>query len=198
MEFVSFDLETTGILSQVDHIIEIAAVKFKNDEVVESYQRLISIDIPIPEQAVAIHGITDEMLKGQKSIDEILPEFAEFCGDKLMIAHNAIFDFQFLSRAVQEYQQPSPKGLVLDTCNLSRKAFPGLVNYKLSTLCEYLKISFKELHRAEADAMSCGYLFVKILEALPFSEDVKQVIKFSGKAPLKFPRSFMEGQLPLF
>ena len=198
MEFVSFDLETTGILSHADHIVEIAAVKFENNEAVESYQRLVSIDVPIPEQAVAIHGITDEMLKGASPISEILPEFAEFCGDNLLIAHNAIFDFQFLSRAVQEFQQPSPRGLVLDTCNLSRKAFPGLVNYKLSTLCEYLKISFRESHRAEADARSCGLLFTKILETLPFSDDLKQVIKFSGKTPLKFPRSFMEGQIPLF
>ncbi len=198
MEFISFDLETTGILSHDDHIVEIAAIRFKNGEVLDSYHRLVSIDSPIPEQAIAIHGITDEMLEGQASIDKILPEFAEFCGDKLMIAHNAIFDFQFLVRAIQECQQPSPKGFVLDTCNLSRKTFPGLVNYKLSTLCKYLKIAFKESHRAEADAMSCGNLFVKILEKLPFSDDLEEIIKFSGKAPLKFPRSFMEGQLPLF
>ena len=198
MEFISFDLETTGTLSHADHIVEIAAIKFKNGEPFDHFQTLVSIDTPIPEEAIAIHGITDAMLKGKPSIKDILPEFAEFCGSQLMVAHNAIFDFQFLSRAIEEHQEVAPRGMVIDTCQLSRKVFAGLVNYKLSTLCNHLKITVKDLHRAEADAKYCGYLFLKILEALPFSEDIKQVIKFSGKAPLKFPRAFMEGQISLF
>lgn len=198
MNFISFDLETTGTLSHADHIVEVAAVKFENFKPVDSYQSLIQIQVPMPEQATAVNGITDEMLKGQPPLKEVLPQFVEFCGDSLLLAHNAIFDFQFLVRAIRESHGQAPKGFVLDTCHLSRKTFPGLPNYKLTTLCKHLKISSQKFHRAKEDAMSCGQLFVKILEELPFSHDLKEVIKFSGKAPLKFPKFFTEGQMSLF
>ena len=197
MEFIGFDLETTGVLSHIDQIVEIAGVRFKDGKPVETFQQLVSIDISMPKEASAINGITDEMLKGQPSVEEVIPKFVQFCRDTVMVAHNAVFDFQFLSHAIQEKKLPSPQGMVLDTYNLSRRIFPGLSNYKLVTLCDYLKINSKQFHRAEADSISCGYLFANILKKLP-SQDLKQVIKFSGKAPLKFPKNFFEGQMSLF
>ena len=198
-DFISFDLETTGTLSHMDHIIEIGAVRFKEGRVEDTFQQLVSIDIPIPEQASKVNGITDDMLKGQPAIQEILPEFADFCGSELMVAHNAPFDFQFLLRAVEEHQSPAPKGLVLDTCQLARKTFPGLANYKLSTLCDYLKINSNGFHRAESDALNCGHLFLHILKKNSFvTEDVKPFSKLAGRAPLKFPDSYLEGQMAFF
>lgn len=199
MEFVSFDLETTGTLSHLDQIVEIGAVRFVNNEIQGTYQQLVSIDKPMPEQASAINGITDEMLKGQPSIEEVLPAFAEFCSNSLMVAHNAPFDFQFLLRAVEEHRSPVPRGVVLDTCQLARKSFPGLTNYKLSTLCSYLKIADSNFHRAEADAIHCGHLFIHILKKNSFStSDVKEMVKLSGRNPLKFPYSQLEGQMVFF
>lgn len=199
MDFVSFDLETTGTLSHLDHIVEIGAVRFHEGQVQETYQQLVSIDIPIPEQASAVNGITDDMLRGQPLIEEVLPSFAEFCGDSLMVAHNAPFDFQFLLRAIQEYRTPAPRGLVLDTCQMARRSFPGLANYKLSTLCKYLNIGEDNFHRAQADATYCGRLFVEILKKHSLSsKDVKELVKITGYKPLKFPYSQMEGQLNFF
>ena len=199
MEFVSFDLETTGTLSHLDHIVEIGAIRFVSGEVKETYQQLTSIDSPMPEQATAINGITDEMLKGKPSIEQILPAFSEFCAGSLMVAHNAPFDFQFLLRAIEECHSPAPRGLILDTCQLARKSFPGLANYKLSTLCNYLNIPSNSFHRAEADALNCGYLFIHILKKFSFStNDIKEIIKLSGRNPLKFPYSQLEGQLTFF
>ena len=197
-EFVSFDLETTGTLSHADHIVEVAAVRFEDGKPGDIFQKLAGINIPMPEQATAVNGITDEMLAGQPPIKEILPKFADFCGRSLLVAHNAPFDFQFLTQAIEEFQQPAPQGLVLDTCQLSRKTFPGLVNYKLATLCDYLNISSTGFHRAEADALCCGQLFAKILEKVPFQEDVQKLIQFSGKPALQFPQIYREGQLSLF
>lgn len=199
MEFISFDLETTGTLSHLDQIVEIGAIRFVDEEPKENFNQLISIDIPIPEQASAVNGITDKMLKDQPSIEEVLPSFAEFCSDSLMVAHNAPFDFQFLLRAIEEHRSPAPRGLVLDTCQLARKSFPGLVNYKLSTLCDYLKISSDGFHRAEADALYCGRLFVHILKKNSFSvNDINKMKNLSGRNPLQFPYSQMEGQLTFF
>ena len=197
--FVSFDLETTGTLSHMDHIVEIGAVRFKEGRVDDSFQRLISIDIPMPEQASKVNGITDNMLKGQPPIQEVLPEFADFCGSDLMVAHNAPFDFQFLLRAIEEHQTIAPRGMVLDTCQLARKTFPGLANYKLATLCDYLKIDSNNFHRAESDALFCGYLFLHILNRNSFStEDVQPFAQLSGRNPLKFPDNYSEGQMAFF
>ena len=113
-DFISFDLETTGTLSHMDHIIEIGAVRFKEGQVDDTFQQLVSIDIPIPEQASKVNGITDDMLKGHPPIQEVLPKFADFCDSELMVAHNAPFDFQFLLRVIEEHQSSAPKGLVLD------------------------------------------------------------------------------------
>lgn len=199
MNFVSFDLETTGTLSHLDHIVEIGAVRFVEGQAEDTYQQLISIGQPIPEQASAVNGITDEMLKGQPPIEEVLPAFSEFCADSLMVAHNAPFDFQFLLRAVEEHRSPAPRGLILDTCQLARKSFSGLVNYKLSTLCNHLKIPASDFHRAEADALHCGQLFVHILKKNSFSlSDLKKIIKFSGRSALRFPDFQLEGQLNFF
>lgn len=199
MEFISFDLETTGTLSHLDLIVEIGAVRFKEGQVVENYQQLVSIDRPIPEQASAVNGITDDMLKDQPSIEEVLPSFAEFCGDHLLVAHNAPFDFQFLLRSIEETSSPAPRGLVLDTCQLARKSFPGLANYKLSTLCSYLNIASDGFHRAKADAMCCGHLFIEILKKQSLeARDIQELVKIAGRAPLKFPDFRVEGQMDFF
>ncbi len=199
MEFVSFDLETTGTLSHLDHIVEIGAVRFVEGKAQETYQQLVSIDIPMPEQATAIHGITNEMLKGQPPIEKALASFAEFCSQSLLVAHNAPFDFQFLLRAIEEHRSPAPRGMVLDTCQLARKSFPGLPNYKLATLCDCLKIEANGFHRAEADAVHCGHLFIHILKKHSCSaKDIKKLIDLSDRSPLRFPYSQMEGQLNLF
>ena len=197
--FVSFDLETTGTLSHLDHIVEIGAVRFKEGKVEDSFQQLVSIDIPIPEQASKVNGITDDMLKDQPSIQEVLPNFADFCGSGLMVAHNAPFDFQFLLRAVEDHHALAPRGFVLDTCQLARKTFPGLANYKLSTLCDYLKITANGFHRAESDALSCGHLFLHVLQKNSLStENVKALSQLAGRSPLKFPDNYLEGQMAFF
>ena len=197
MDFISFDIETTGTLSHQDLIVEIAAIRFEKGRPCDTYQNLVGIDIPMPEQATAVNGITDEMLKGCPSIEKILPEFAVFCENHLMVAHNAVFDVQFLAREIKKNQTPAPGGAVLDTYILSRKVFPRMANYKLSTLCECLKIEGDGFHRAKADALACGKLFLQILNRLP-DKGLTDIISFSGKQPLKFPQTFQEGQLSLF
>jgi len=197
--FISFDLETTGTLSHIDEIVEIGAIYFEGGQAKDRFQSLISIDKPIPPAASRVNGITDEMLEAQPKIEEILPDFANFCDDRLIVAHNASFDFQFLLRAIQEHRTPAPRGFVLDTCQLARKTFPRLFNYKLSTLCEYLKIKGNGFHRAEADAFYCGCLFLAILEKNSFStEQVQDLIKLSGRSALRFPDSHLDLQMTFF
>jgi DNA polymerase-3 subunit epsilon len=191
MKFIAFDLETTGTKPREDMIVEVGAVLFEGPNAVKGFGRLVDPGCPIPTDASAVNGITDEMVRGKPKIAEVLVEFSEFCGDLPLVAHNAPFDFKFLLEDVKLHQSVAPAGTVLDTLPLARKVFPGLPNYKLWTLVRHFDFPSGTFHRAEEDSLYCGLLFAKIVETLELrgeacSED--DFIKMMGKEPMRFPR----------
>ncbi len=190
MNFVAFDLETTGFMVGSDQIVEIAAVRFSNGHPTEAFATLINPNRSIPPEASRVSGITDEMLVGKPSIDVVMEPFAEFCRDDIMVAHNAPFDFQFVLHDVKRLESAAPRGLVLDTCALARKVFPGLINYKLGTLVQHLKFPTGVFHRAQEDATYCGQLFSETLKKLTQNGQppaIETLINLQGGKPLKFP-----------
>jgi DNA polymerase III subunit epsilon len=189
MRFISFDLETTGFIAGVDRIIELGAVRYVNGVVDSVYATLVDPQIDIPEGASRVNGISNEMVKGKPTIDALLPSFAEFCGDDILVAHNAPFDYQFLNADVIKHEVRAPRGTVLDTCVMARKLIPGLPNYKLGTLVQHLNIPAGEFHRAEEDANYCGQLFIKMIEKMSgglILPPLENLISLSGKSELKF------------
>ena len=187
--FIAFDLETTGFVAGVDRIVEIGAVRFQGGEPEALFSTLVDPEMPIPKGASHVNGITNEMVEGKPKIQELLKPFAEFCGEYVVVAHNAPFDVHFLTADIQKYTTPAPRGSVLDTLALSRKLFPGLPNYKLGTLVQHLGIKATQFHRAEEDASYCGQLFVKILEKVVCNSDTfKNLVSITGKPELKFPQ----------
>lgn len=190
MDFISFDLETTGTVPGVDRIVEIGAVKFSNGTPVESFSTLIDPGMPIPEGASRVNGIFDDMVKGQPTIDTILEPFAEFCGETPLVAHNAPFDTQFLVNDILKHETYAPAGVVLDSLPMARKVFPGLANYRLGTLTDHLGIPSGQFHRAEEDASYCGYLLLKIIERITTPGqpcDLENLVLLTGKPEFKFP-----------
>ena len=163
MEFIAFDVETTGIVAGVDQIVELGAVKFKDGKPEGVFSTLINPEQIIPEESIRVHNITNEMVQSQPKIHQVLPNFTEFCKDSIMVAHNAPFDVQFIKAAYEKHQIETPKVSILDTLILARKIFKGLPNYKLVTLTEYLKIPSTGFHRAQDDALYCAKVFLNIL-----------------------------------
>ena len=202
MKFIAFDLETTGIKPSTDFIVEVGAVFFDGDQAIKGYGSLVDPGVSIPPDASAVNGITDEMVRGKPHIKEILHEFADFCGDLPLVAHNAPFDYKFLLEDVKLHRSAAPKGVVLDTLPLARKIFPGLLNYKLGTLVRHFGFPSGTFHRAEEDSSYCGLLFAKILQTLemrgePCSE--QDLVKMMGKAEMRFPKHAPQpDQLDLF
>jgi DNA polymerase III subunit epsilon len=189
MRFISFDLETTGFIAGVDRIIEVGAVRYVNGVVDAVYATLVDPQIEIPEAASRVNGISNDMVKGKPTVDLLLASFAEFCGDDILVAHNAGFDFQFLNSDVIKHETPAPRGVVLDTCTMARKILPGLPNYKLGTLVQHLQIPSGQFHRAEEDANYCGQLFIKMIEKMSGGlvlPPIDNLISLSGKTPLRF------------
>ncbi|HEY5654147.1 MAG TPA: 3'-5' exonuclease [Pontiella sp.] len=202
MKFVAFDLETTGTSPRQDMIVEVGAVLFDGSRAVKGYGALIDPGCPIPSDASAVNGITDEMVRGKPRIKEILVEFADFCGDLPLVAHNAPFDYKFLLEDVNFHRSVAPAGVVLDTLPLARKVFPGLPNYKLGTLVRHFGFPGGTFHRAEEDSAYCGLLFAKIIETLEIrgeSCSEQNLVKLMGKAEMRFPQFTPQpDQLDLF
>ncbi len=191
MRFVAFDLETTGTVPGVDQIVEIGAVRFVNGQPEATYSTLVDPRRPIPPGASAVNHITDDMVRGKPFIENLLPSFSEFCGDDIMIAHNAPFDSQFLIADIKRHESPAPLGIILDTLPIARKVFPGLPNYKLGTLVQHLKIPTTDFHRAEEDATYCGYLFEQMVRRISIGGQPPQVtnlIALTGKPEIRFPQ----------
>ena len=191
MNFIAFDLETTGTRPGADLIVEIGAVRFEGNRPLESYSVLVDPGQPIPAEASAVNGITDEMVRGKPSIDAVLGGFADFCGDLPLVAHNAPFDYKFLRAAIEQYRAKAPRGVVFDTLSLARKVFPGLINYRLWTLVRHFEFPGGTFHRAEEDSAYCGRVFARIIETLELrgeSADEAALVRMGGKEALYFPQ----------
>ena len=163
--FVVFDLETTGFSAEVDRIIEIGAVKIKNGEIVDNFSKFVNPKIPIPFRIEKLTGINDSMVMKAKPIEKILPEFLEFCGDAVMVAHNAGFDTSFIINNAERLgikYDPT----IMDTVLLAQFVIPNLHNYKLDTLCKHLAVSLENHHRAVDDAQATAYIYLKMVKML--------------------------------
>ena len=170
-EFVVFDIETTGLSPLNCKITEIGAVKIKNGEVLEAYNTFVNPKCPIPQEIVELTSITDEMVADARTIDAVLPEFLEFVGDRLLMAHNADFDISFIRAAAKELniQFNSP---YLDTLGLSRFLNKDLKSHKLDVLAKHYKLEEFHHHRACDDAETLAKIFFKMAEQLS-SMDIK-------------------------
>ena len=163
-----FDTETTGLdPSGGDEIIQIGAVRAINGRLLrqEVIDQIIDPRIPLKPEGIPIHGITEDMVRGQPTIDVVLPVFHEFCADTVLVAHNAAFDMRFLQ--IKEvttglrFDQP-----VLDTLLLSAVIHPNQETHKLEIIAERLGINVIGRHTALGDAFVTGEIFLKMIPLL--------------------------------
>ena len=133
------DIETTGIRPKWDKIIEIGAVKVRNGKEVERFSELIYPGVKLPWRITELTGITDEMLKGKPTIEEVLPRFIEFAGDDLLLGHNIRFDYSFLKQNAMNLNLEFQKSGT-DTLKIARKVLPHLESRALDYLCRYYNI----------------------------------------------------------
>lgn len=164
-EFVVFDIETTGISNLNCKITEIGAVLVRDGEVLDRFNMLIDPEVPIPEEITKLTGISDDMVRGQPTIDVVLPKFFEFAEDRLLIAHNADFDTGFIRRAADNLGLPF-ENAYLDTLAMSRYVNPDLKQHKLNILADYFNLGDFNHHRASDDAEMLSAIFYKMTDKL--------------------------------
>ncbi len=164
-EFVAFDLETTGLSSRTDRIIEIGAVILKNGEEIDRFQTFVDPQRSLERRIVDLTGITDAMLTGAPKIEEVLPKFLAFCGDRVLVAHNADFDTGFI-RAECARQGLPYRFTVVDTLILAQNLMSHLGKFKLDIVANALSLPEFNHHRAADDAMTCGLILTRLSEKL--------------------------------
>ena len=161
--FIAFDTETTGLDPASGRIVEIGAVKFDRRGVIARYNVLINPEMPMPEEAGKVNGITDEMLKDKPLIADVFPDFFDFIGTGVLVAHNAPFDINYVNAELKRLEKPPLTNKVIDTRIFAKEVYTGLSSYALQDLAVQLGITALEAHRAEDDARVCMELFEKIL-----------------------------------
>nr|WP_204122825.1 PolC-type DNA polymerase III [Lacticaseibacillus mingshuiensis] len=156
--YVVFDIETTGLSAVYDKIIELAAVKMQDGKVIDNFEQMIDPGFALSETTINLTHITDEMVHGSKSEQEVLTLFRQFCEGTVMCGHNVTFDVGFLNAGYQRLDEERIQNPVIDTLELSRMLHPERKNHKLDTLTKAYKINLEHHHRANADAEATGYL----------------------------------------
>nr|WP_314633572.1 PolC-type DNA polymerase III [uncultured Oribacterium sp.] len=162
---VVFDLETTGFDPRVNHIIEIGAVKIENGKIIDRMDVFVNPGVPIPFRITQLTSIDDSMVMDAKGIEEVLPQFLDFAKDAILVAHNADFDYHFVSTKAKALNLPF-SAPVIDTVALSRLLLPRLSRFKLDTVAKELKIELLHHHRAVDDAEATARIYLKELELL--------------------------------
>lgn len=172
-EFVIFDVETTGLSSVYDTIIEIGAVKMKNGEVLERFDKFINPHHPLSEQTINLTSITDEMVSAADDEDVVIKQFQDFYGDRPLCGHNVQFDVGFVNVALRRAGLSEITQPVVDTLEVSRLLHPEQNRHTLDSLAKKYNVSLEHHHRANQDAEATGYLMYKLLDAFKkkYNED---------------------------
>ena len=170
-EYVAFDLETTGLSSRKDRIIEIGAVIMKDGEEADRFQTFVDPERQLDKKIVDLTGITDDMLRGAPKIEEVLPKFLEFVGDRVLVAHNSDFDTGFI-RAECERLGYAYNYTAADTLILSQNVMSHLGKFKLNIVANALSLPDFNHHRAADDAMICGLIMHRLMRKLEEEHDV--------------------------
>lgn len=161
--YVVIDLETTGLDTTFDEIIEIGAIKYQENLEMDRFHTLVKPMNEIDSFISDLTGITNEMVSNAPSIKDVLPSFIDFLQDFIVVGHNVNFDINFIyDNLMLHYQKPFTNEFI-DTLRLSRKLV-NLENYRLKTILKYFKITNQDEHRAIGDCLATNDLLNKLEE----------------------------------
>lgn len=159
--YISLDLETTGFDAEKDQVLEIAAIKFQGNQILEKFETLINPETEIPAMVSHITGINLDTVKDAPTFDQVSKNLKSFLGNYPIVGHNIDFDLTFLEA----------KGIPIlnkqyDTFHLGSILLPNLPSYSLETISRELKIDHTNKHRAMSDAHVCFELFQILTEKI--------------------------------
>ena len=194
--YVVFDLETLGLNSHKNEIIEIGAIKLQGRRIVDKYSQLINPKRSVPKKIEEITNITDSMLEGMPTIEEVLPGFMEFVGDATMVAHNAPFDMGFIKRDIKKYLGIDFNPAVIDTLQMARDLYPDQRGYNLKAMTKFLKVGLENHHRAVDDSQATAAMFAIFLERY-LDKGITNQKDMTGAFPLNYQKQDIRNTMVL-
>lgn len=160
--YTIIDIETTGLDASYDEIIEIGALKVRDNQIIEKFNTFVKPKHEINEFITELTGITNKMLESAPNIQTAILNFNNFLGDDLIIGHNVNFDVNFIYDVfIENYNKPF-KNNFIDTMRFSRKLLPELKHHRLKDMIEYFSIKQEKSHRALDDCYSTFYLYTAL------------------------------------
>lgn len=161
--FVVVDVETTGMNPVEDRITEIAMMKVFGGEIVDEFSTLVNPLITIPAFITDLTGIDNLMVRDAPPAREVVPSIVEFLGDAVFTAHNAAFDWMFVSQTSMRERLIELSNDRLCTVRLTRRILPFLPSKSLGAVARFLDISIPQRHRASGDAYATAQILVRYL-----------------------------------
>lgn len=160
-DYVVIDVETTGLDPEYCEIIEISAIKYAGGVIIDRFTSLVKPAEPVDDYITKLTGISNEMLESAPPPAVILPDFANFISDSILIGYNVNFDINFL------YDNLLPLGVILsnsfvDVLRIARRLLPDLPNHKLITVTDHFGVTPDVSHRALADCETCNSCYSKL------------------------------------
>ena len=156
--YVAFDVETTGLDPEQNEIIEIGALKVREGKVYERFMELIRPKEQISQPTTNLTGITNDMVAGARTAEQVIPEFLQFCKEDVLIGHNILFDYSFMKVGAAGCGKTFER-YGIDTLKIARKVHQELESKSLENLCAYYHIENKSAHRAYHDALATAKLY---------------------------------------
>ena len=164
--FVAFDLETTGMDPRLDRVVALGAVRFTPEgDIAATLEEIVHPGRPIPAQAVAVHGIDDDAVRGRPALEDVLVTFRGFIGDAVPVTYMGAFDLAFLRVPLRRARQPALER-VLDTAVLAARLLAPMPELSLEALCARLGIPADGRHTAVGDARLAARIFLQLLPLL--------------------------------
>jgi DNA polymerase III subunit alpha, Gram-positive type len=187
MKCIVLDIETTGMSRYYHKITEIAAVKVENNTVIDKFHTLINPQTHIPSFITKLTGIDDYMVKDAPVIEEVLPKLKDFLGEHTIVAHNATFDYGFLSHNFKMHINHELTNKAICTLRLANRIPIDFENRKLGTLCNYFNIKNEREHRAMGDTMATVQLLNEFTQILHKNniKDIEDIHTFCFTPPQK-------------
>jgi DNA polymerase-3 subunit epsilon len=165
LRFAVVDVETTGTSpSRSDRVTEVAVVQVANGAVAGCFETLVNPGRPIPPAIVALTRITDEMVRGAPTFRDVAGDVVQQLRDRVFVAHNAAFDWRFVSHEVQRAAGVQLVGETLCTVRLARVLLPQLPRRSLDAVTHYFGIEIGARHRAAGDALATAHVLLRLLQ----------------------------------
>lgn len=163
--FITIDIETTGLDPEKDEILEIAAIKYIENNEAEIFSRVVKVQNPLTKEISELTGITDDfLLKNGMDIETALKDFWDFVGRAKLVGYNISFDMSFLRNASIEHKIKMQANKCIDILQLARRKVKDTKNYKMSTVANALGIKMVQKHRAESDCRLAFEIYRKLNE----------------------------------